>query len=166
MEKKKFIEPDPDVKDRLMKAFDEKYPAKRTTGSFSLFRLMNYPIPLYQAGMAASVLLFFVFYLLLQHHNTSAEVAVSDTIYIDKPVHIKDTIWMEKPGNSEGGRLATNRNANQQPRVHTPLTQEENDLYSLQMKESMGRISVISALSPERSVAGDRELLMLVEAVH
>lgn len=132
------------------------------TVSGILSRFFNYHIPLYQAGLATSVLLFFVFYLFLQNYRTPGQVAVADTVYVDKPVLLKDTIWLEKPQVKNPGRVKTDH---RHPEfMKTPAVQSvpENQLYTSQMQDAMNRMSVISGLDKDKSVTHDASLMKLV----
>lgn len=121
------ITPDPSVKSSLMQAIDadqsnEPASSVRTgnipttmvatdilnnrssvtspgaeTAPGALTRFLTYRIPLYQAGLAASVLLFLVFYVLLQNYRLPGPVAVTDTVYVEKPLMAKDSGWNERP---------------------------------------------------------------------
>jgi len=156
------LTPDPLVKDRLMQTFSSAGISPSSTVPGMLSRFLSYRIPFYQAGLAASVLLFFVFYLFLQNYRMARQVAIADTVYVDKPVLLKDTVWMEKPeGNKPGKVQAENRNPETR---NTPAVQSfpENKLYASQMRDAMSRMSVISGLGKDKSLTHDAGLMKLV----
>jgi hypothetical protein len=157
------ITPDPSVKNRLMQTFrpDENSPSPTVPGTLS--RFLSYRIPLYQAGLAASVLLFLVFYLFLQNYRMPVRVAVADTVYVDKPVLLKDTVWLEKPEVKTPERVRADHH-HPGSMSSTPAVQSfpENQLYATQMQDAMSRMSVISGLSRDKSVSHDAGLMKLV----
>lgn len=157
------LSPDPSVKNRLLQTFRfvETSPSPPLPGVFS--RFLSYGIPVYKAGIAASVLLFLVFYLLLQNYRMAGQLAVADTVYIDKPFLLKDTVWLEKPQVKIPLRVKAN--------LHHPGTRSggltvlaipENQLYASQMRDAMSRMSVISELGKDKSVSQDTSLMKLV----
>jgi hypothetical protein len=153
------IVPDPSVKSRLMQrsGAGERPPFRFIPPTFS--RILGYRIPAYQAGLAASVLLFLVFYLLLQKAPVPARLAIADTVYVDRPVLLKDTVWLAPPPHpplappNTPSKPGTPRSARQMP---------ENQFYASQMQDALVRMSVISGLGKEKSVNNDARLLKLV----
>jgi hypothetical protein len=157
-----LIAPDPSVKSRLLQTFvsDDKPPAKSTAPSFPGF--LNYRIPVYQAGIAASVLLFLVFYLLLQNYRMPVRMAVADTVYVDRPVLLKDTVWLEK-SLVNSPETANVRHPHTRTRdIPSTPTVNGNQLYARQMQDAMDRMSVISGLGKDKSVNHDAGLMKLV----
>jgi len=171
MEKKHLIEPDPAIKESLMEAFDRMYPAGRKTSVVRFSHLANYPIPLYQATLAASLLILVMFFFLLQGRQPALTVAVADTVYIEKPEQpatsesrtvqsgAKDYRVKEYLGNQITEETA--RQNNGQPRP--PLS--ENRLYVRQLDEALDRIPLILSQGRERSPEYDLDLLKLVAVV-
>ena len=160
------LTPDPSVKRRLIQTFGpgEKSPPATIPGSLS--RFLNYSIPLYQVGLAASVILFFMFYLLLQNYSMPGQVAVADTVYVDRPVLQKDTVWLGKPEENKREEVQ----AGVQPRKQQPESRNamaaqslpENLFYTSQMQDAMNRMSIISGLGKDKSVNHDAGLMKLV----
>jgi len=154
--------PDPAVKNSLMQTFRpvEKSPPATVPGTLS--RFFSYRIPLYQAGLAASVLLFLVLYLFLQSYRMPVMLAVADTVYVDRPVRLRDTVWLEKPEVNRPGMVPAvirNHKAGSAPVFHFL---PENPVYDSQMRDAMNRMSVISGLGKDRSVDHDAGLMKLV----
>lgn len=156
------IAPDPSVKSRLMQRFGSD--AASTSGLIprSLSYLLSHRIPVYQAALAASVLLFMLVYLFLQNHRMPLMMAVADTVYVDRPMLLKDTVWLEK-SMERGPELAVvnhaapeTRDSNNAPSI------TENQLYASQMEDAMQRVSVISGLDKDKSVNHDAGLMKLV----
>jgi len=211
------IIPDPSVKSKLMQAFDadlSNEPAAAPgamntpttmvatdplnirssatspgaeTAPGALTRFLTYRIPLYQAGLAASVLLFFVFYLLLQNYRLPGPVAVTDTVYVEKPLMAKDSGWNERTDVNQ----ATETQAAQVQRPEdndrevvqaggpqikgllkpgdalNTQSPPENPLYASQIQDALGRMSVIAAIGKEKSMDRDAGLMKLVSpALH
>jgi hypothetical protein len=156
------IVPDPLVKTRLMQTLGpaEKSLPASPVGTLSSF--LKYSIPLYQAGLAASVLLFFVFYLFLHTYHMPGQVAVTDTVYVDKPILLRDTVWLEKPAVKSPGREMTHHRRTNTRNTTAAQSLPENSLYASQMQDAMSRISVISGLSKDKSVNHDAGLMKLV----
>lgn len=155
LRRKSPLAPDPSVKSRLMQ--------RSGTAEGFLSRILGYRIPAYQAGLAASVLLFLVFYLLVQNDPVPAVIAVADTVYVDRPVLLKDTVWLEKsrgkrPESAKAGHPPHNTGD-----IHFTQSMPENKLYASQMQEALGRMEVISGLDKDKSVNHDARLMNLVE---
>jgi hypothetical protein len=157
-----LVAPDPSVKSRLMQTFtsDEKSPPANVPGNFS--RFLNYRIPLYQAGLAASVLLFFMVYLFLQNSRMPGQVVVADTVYVDKPILKKDTVWVEKPEVNKPEKLQRVQHHSKTRNTRTTHSLPENPFYISQMQDAMKRMSVIVGLGKDKSVNHDTGLLKLV----
>lgn len=81
--KQQQLKPDLLRKKALMQAFDQKHSHKSDT---FIMRFVNYKIPLYQTGIAAALILAFVWFF-----NNPAEkikyVNTTDTVYVEKPVY-------------------------------------------------------------------------------
>ncbi|MEI6455672.1 MAG: hypothetical protein WCO93_05235 [bacterium] len=157
------ITPDPSVKNRLMQTFRQDENSVPDTAPGTLLRFLSYRIPLYQAGLAASVLLFLVFYLFLQNYRMTGQVAVADTVYIDKPVLMKDTVWLEKPeAKTPGSARADHHHPGSVSSTPAGQSVPDNPLYARQMQDAMSRMSVISGLGRDKSVTHDAGLMKLV----
>ncbi len=156
------ITPDPAIKNRLMQTFRSVDMAQSASVPRTLSRFFSYRIPLYQAGLAASVLLFLVLYLFLQGYRMTGQMAVADTVYVDRPVRLMDTVWLEKPEVNKPGMVPAE---NHHPETRSAAAIQplpENPLYASQMQDAMNRMSVISGLGKDRSVDHDSGLMKLV----
>lgn len=81
--KKQDLKPDERRKTALMHAFDQKY-NKKSDSRF--MQIINYKIPLYQTGIAAALILAFVWFF----NNPSEKIKyvnTTDTVYVEKPVY-------------------------------------------------------------------------------
>ncbi len=81
--KQQQLKPDLLRKKALMQAFDQKYNQKSDT---FIMRFVNYKIPLYQTGIAATLILVFVWFF----HNPVEKIKyvnTTDTVYVEKPVY-------------------------------------------------------------------------------
>jgi hypothetical protein len=157
------IAPDPSVKNRLLQTSFPVEKSQPASTSGTLSRLLNYSIPLYQAGIAASFLLLVVFYLLLQNYRMPGQVAIADTVYVDKPILRKDTVWLEKPEVSKPEKAMAEKH---QRKIYkkNPIEQPlpENQIYASQMRDAMSRMSIISSLGKDKSLTRDASLMKMV----
>jgi hypothetical protein len=157
-----LLTPDPSVKSRLMQTFGPAERPQSVPVSGTISRCLSYRIPLYQAALAASVLLFLVFYLLLQNDRMPVQVAIADTVYIDKPVLQKDTIWLEKPEVNKPNKQQGGKRHPKAGNIPSAQSLPENPLYISQMHDAMSRMSLISGLGKDKSVHHDAGLMKLV----
>jgi hypothetical protein len=124
-------------------------------------RLLRYRIPAYQAGLAASVLLFFLVYSFIRTHHLSVQLATTDTVFIDRPVTLTDTVWLEKP--VEPAPKMTGSSVHRTSREKEPVDERvDNPLYTRQMEEALARIAAITELSKDKPGFRDAALMKLV----
>ena len=159
---KPLIAPDPLVKIRLMQTFSPAEKSHPASVPEKFSRFLNYRIPIYQVGLAASVFLFFVFYVFLHNYRTPGQAAVADTVYVDKPILQKDTVWLEKPEVNKPQKLQTAKHYPKTRNNRTPHSLPENPFYTSQMQDAMSRMSVIAGLGKDKSVNHDAGLMKLV----
>ncbi len=159
---KPLLTPDPSVKNRLMQTPGPAEKAQHTSLHGPLSRFLNYSIPLYQAGIAVSVLLFLSFYLLLQNYRMPGQVTIADTVYVDKPVLKKDTVWLQKQEVDKPGKLQAEKQPHKTGNTKAFQSLPENQLYASQMHDAMSRMSIISGLGKDKSVNHDAGLLKLL----
>jgi len=168
---KTALKPNPDIKHRILM----DHAPHRPLAARPIFRFLTYRIPLYQAGLAASVLLLIIFYFLLRSIPSPGETVLADTVYLDKIITRKDTVWVEK---SSGPRV-THTNPESKGRallaVHKSTTGQETpgnnsertSQFALrQMRDAIARIAPLTAASQNNPISSDTLLLKLVAAVY
>ena len=100
--------------------------------------------------------------LLLQNHRMPLRTAVSDTVYVDRPMLLKDTVWLEKSREESPETAKVNPSHPETLSPSLARSINENPLYTRQMDDAMRRVSVISGLENDRSVNNDAGLMKLV----
>jgi hypothetical protein len=93
-------------------------------------------------------------------------VALTDTVYVEKPILIKDTVWKEREANYSVHKVTFGKQGTPQVSVETLSDRTETDFKTRQLNEAIDRIAVISTLGKERSSGRDRELLKLISVVY
>lgn len=168
---KPTLKPNPAVKERIFENLAPKPPrAARVISD-----VLNYRIPLYQVGLAASVLLIFFFYFMLRTESSLRQTILTDTVFKERVISQRDTVWIEKPflRDRSTERSAHVNHETREP-VLTGASPEKGGLGSVpvsiyarrQMKDALSRISLLAATPHENSISTDSLLLRLVTAVY
>ena len=167
------IQPDPWVKERLMATFDKELPAEKRDSRRTVSRLLIRPVPLYQAGVAASLLLAVLFYFLLKQDDPGSRVAVADTVYIEKILPGSDTVRQgdallpAEKGSMPHRAVRSGPSAPPEPTRYAVAGNTGGNSYpQQQMEEALERVVRVSDLERGRSRMQDTSLLHLLVAVY
>lgn len=167
------IQPDPWVKERLMATFDKEIPAEKRDGRRTVSRLLIRPVPLYQAGVAASLLLAVLFYFLLKQDDPGSRVAAADTVYLEKVLPGSDSLRRETAPPPERVGDMPHRPARSNPPAAPDPTRYAvagntggNSYPQQQMEEALKRVARVADLERGRSRIQDTSLLHLLVAVY
>lgn len=150
--------PDTDMKASLMQAFDQKYSPKADN---VFMRMINYKMPVYQIGIAAALILAFVWFGKIPAEKIKY-VNTRDTVYIEKPVYTE--IVKEQPivkENSSTPKKPLIQTAKKQITIEKPNNYKEymannilskmQSVYEMKRGKNIGKDSVLLAwITPAR----------------